>query len=423
MKANRGLLLTLGAAALAAACTPPAATGGAPAPGGGPRVTVGLPDVACSTGRFAQQPAADSAAAKLALVMAQPEAERQAEWQTALDQARRAIQADPENAYAYYIAGEAAVGLGNLAAADSAWDRAVAICPELAAAETNARRAQASAEAAARAFALYQAQDTAGALRVWEQAGMFDPTNPNPAFNAATVFYQRDQTQQAVENYRRALEVLNNPPAGLTEEQQADWRTMRASVYNGLLGSAIQYLTNDQDQQATALLTELTRLAPNHPDVWYHQALALYNLERWQELTTVAQKATELDPLNYDAWILYYNGFAGQAQAADDARNTAQAEALSRQATAIRERSQRLPVRLRNVQYDAQDGSTRIFGAAVGTGTTAPVRLEFTVFGESGPVGTQTLTITPPAKDQAAAFEVNVPTTGPVLGYSYRVLP
>ncbi|HWK88642.1 MAG TPA: tetratricopeptide repeat protein [Longimicrobium sp.] len=422
MKANRGLLLTMGAAALTAACTPPAAPGGGPAPGGGMRVTVGLPDVTCATGRFAQHAVADSSAAAMALVMARPEAQRQAEWQNARDQAMRATQADPENAYGYYLLGQANVQLGDLAAADAAWDRAVAICPELAAAELNAARAQASAEAAARAFALYQAQDTAGALRVWEQAGQFDPTNPNPAFNAATVFYQREQTQQAVENYRRALEVLNSPPATLTEEQQADWKNMRASVYNGLLGASIQYLTNDQDQQATTLLAELSRLAPNHPDVWYHHALALYNLERWQELTQVAQKATELDPLNYDAWILYYNGYAGQAQAADDARNTAQAEALSRQATAIRERSQRLPVRLRNVQYDAQDSTTRIFGAAVGTGVgTGPITIEFTVFGESGPVGTQTLTLTPPAKDQAQAFEVNVPTTGPVMGYTYRV--
>ena len=61
MKIDRGLLATLVLAAFTTAC---ASAGGTGDPGGGgggtggPRITVSLPDVVCSTGRLAATPMA-----------------------------------------------------------------------------------------------------------------------------------------------------------------------------------------------------------------------------------------------------------------------------------------------------------------------------------------------------------------------------
>ena len=47
--------------------------------------------------------------------------------------------------------------------------------------------------------------------------------------------------------------------------------------------------------------------------------------------------------------------------------------------------------------------------------------VEFTLHGATGPVGTGSTTITPPAADQQQRFELTIPNAGQVLGVTYRV--
>ncbi|HEY0037532.1 MAG TPA: hypothetical protein VGB66_12625, partial [Longimicrobium sp.] len=82
-----------------------------------------------------------------------------------------------------------------------------------------------------------------------------------------------------------------------------------------------------------------------------------------------------------------------------------------------------LPVRVGEVQLSNSEGSARVAGTVTGMTARAgtPIRMEFTFYGVNGPVGTQTVSVNAPAKDQTTRFEATVATPTPVIGWSYRV--
>ncbi len=420
MKIDRGLLGTLAAAALTAACASAGTTGGGA--GAGPRISVPLPEVTCSTGRLGNQAAADSAAGVLALINAQADSLQAGQYRRAREQAGRAIAAEPDNAYGYYLAGQAAIGTADYVDADSMLRRAAELCPELAEYDVTRLRRGAGALAFDRATSLLQSSDTAAALAGYETALRLDPSNYPAEFYLGLVAFGRQQTDEAVRRWRRVASVIDEMPADSSAEVMADRMGARANAINALTFAARQYLEREQMEPAVALLTELQRELPNSPDVAYHYALALNTQQRWRELLPAAQRAVELAPLSYGALVLLYNGYAGQSQQAAAAGQNAQASELGRQAAAVRQRHDSLPVQIEQVQVDTEGGSTTVRGVAVGTGRTAPVTLEFTLHGANGPVGTGSTTITPPAAaDAQEGFELTIPTTGQVQGVSYRV--
>lgn len=414
MKIDRGLLATLGAAAVTAACA------GAGAGGGGPRVTVPPPDVVCSTGIVAASPIADSAAARLALIETVPDSLQNAEYLAARQQAGRAITAEPENAYGYYLAGQAALNLGDPVDADTLFDRAVAICPEMAAYDIDRLRTAGAALTYNRGLGLLQAQDTMGAVRAWESAVALDPNSADAEFYLGLVDYTRQQTEGAARHWRRVVEILDALPADTSAAVMTDRADTRANTYNALTAAAIQYLQRDMMEPAAALLGELGEMMPNNADVWYHYALALNNLQRWRDLVAAGERAVELAPLHYGAWTLYYNGFAGQAQAASDADQRAQADEFTRQAREISRQAEALPVSVQSVRVDTEGSTATVRGQVLGSGGTSPITVELTLHGVDGPVGTGSTTVTPPAEGQATTFEVSVPVSAPVAGWSYR---
>lgn len=423
MKIDRGLLLTLAAAALTAAC---ASAGGAGAGGGGgvrgPRVSVPLPEVTCAPGVLASHPSVDSAAATLELIGTVADSAQASQYLLARQSAGRGIAANPQNAYAYYRAGQAAIGTGDYADADSLLRRALELCPDLGPLEVNRLRQHAAALSFDRAQTLLQANDTTAALAGYQTALGLDPTNYPSEFYVGLIAFSRQQTDEAVRHWRRAAQIVDEMPADTSTEVMANRASARANAINALTFAARQYLERDQTDQALALLTELTRELPNNADVAYSYALALNTQQRWRELLPAAQRAVELAPLSYGALVLYYNGYAGQSQQADSVGNRAQAQELARQATQIRQRHDNLPVQIEAVQAEVDGANTTVRGVAVGTGQTAPVTLEFTLHGTGGPVGTGTVTITPPANEQQERFELTIVNSAEVLGVSYRVV-
>jgi cytochrome c-type biogenesis protein CcmH/NrfG len=416
MKIDRGLVLTLGVAAVASAC---AAAGGT---GGGMRVTIPPPDVACPGGPLTSFAAADSVAYRLTLVNAQPEDARPAAYLAALEQARRAVAAQPENAYGYYLAGQAALEVGDFAEAEQMFDQAVRFCPALAEAEVEGLRARAASLAFERAGSLLSAADTAGAVAAYEASLRLYPNNYPADFYLGLIAFQRQNTAQAVTYWRRVIEGIDRSPATDDAEVVAERAAARANAMNALIFAARQYLEREETAAAADLLTEIRRGSPNNAEAAYYHALALNTQQRWSELLPVARQATELAPLSYGAWILYYNAFAGQSQAATEAGNNAQSAELARQAREVSERSERLPVQIEAVTLDVTDERTELRGVAVGTGQTAAVTVEFTLHGLEGPVGTGRVTITPPAREQQQPFELAIENTAPVLGVSYRIV-
>lgn len=413
MKIDRGLVLTLAVAAVTSACAAGAASG--------PRITVPPPEVVCSTGRLEAFPVADSAAATMALMATVPEEQQPARYELAREQARRATAAQPDNAYGYYLAAQAALGVNDFADADRMMERAVQSCPEVAA-QMEDFRAIGSGQAFEAAAPLLAAGDTAGATAAYETSLRLYPANYPAEFYLGLINFQRQNTDEAVRYWRRVIETIDRTPPADDPEAMAERASARANAQNALLFAARQYLERDMAAPGIALLEEIRREAPNNAEAAYYHALALNTLQRWSELLPVAREATELAPLSYGAWILYYNAFAGQSQAASTANNTTQAAELARQARSVSERSEGLPVQLEAVGFDVTPEGTVVTGTAVGTGPTAAVQVEFVLHGPEGVVGTQTHTITPPAAQQREDFTLTIDNVRPVTGLSYRVV-
>lgn len=422
MKIDRGLLATLALAALTAACASAGGTGGTGG-GGGPRITVPVPEVTCGGTPLATTATADSAAGTLALMGTLSDSAQAAQYLVARQQAGRAIAAAPGNAYGYYLAGQAALGAADYADADSLLRRAEELCPELGPYDVTRLRRVGAAQLVERGNALVQSADTTGGLAAYNLALRMDPTNYPAEFYLGLIGFQRQQTEDVVRHWRRVVEIIDELPADTSVEVMQGRMETRGNTLNALVLASAQYLNRQQSPAAAELLAELTRLLPNNPEAWYNYALALNNLQRWQDLLPVARRATEIAPLSYGSWILYYNAFAGQSQAATQAGNTAQAGELGRQARQISTQSENLPVQLEGITIDVEAENTQVRGTAVGTANRNPVQVEFTLHGADAAVlGTGTVTITPPPQDQQSRFELTIPNSAPVLGVTYRVV-
>jgi tetratricopeptide (TPR) repeat protein len=267
----------------------------------------------------------------------------------------------------------------------------------------------------------FNRQDTAAALAQWSTAATLYDRFPQAAFNQAVVYAGRNDPARAAAAYRTTLAALERTPADTATA--AEMAEMRASSMSGLVGVGAQLFAANQFAQAAEIFNEVHRADPNNRDAWYNHALSLYKLERWQDLVPVATRLVQIDPLNYNGRIILFNAYKGLSDAAKTARNTA-VETTNRQlALSTLTAADALPVQINELQLTTLEGGARLAGTVTGATANAgtPVRLEFTFFGPTGPVGTQTVTVNAPAKSATTPIEVRINTTSPVTGWSYRV--
>lgn len=397
MRLERKLFLALGATLVAGAC----ATAGGGAPAGA------FPVVACPEG-VVVAPAREAVEAQKAFVLGRTE--------EALTQAQAAVAAGPENPQHYYLLGQVQIAAGNFAEAEAAFERAVGICPAFAA-EVEPELQRGWKVAFDRGLEAYEAGDTAAAVALWEAANLLYTGVPDAYYNLGVVYIQRGELQRGVEAYREALNILERMPADtVAAEIQARAET-RQNVMAGLLSAGAQLFQQEQFQDAAELFDFLTGVNPNNRDAWYNYALALFKLQRWDDLVPVAQRLVELDPLNENARIILFNAYKGLAEAAEGPRE----EELRNQALRTLEEIESLPVYVEDVRFEAPaEGAPTVTGQVVGNAATAgqQVALNFTFYGPDGVAGTETVTVAAPAKGEAAAFQAPLPA-GIITSYSY----
>jgi tetratricopeptide (TPR) repeat protein len=379
----------------------------------------------------------------------------------ALAQARQGIEANPENPQHFFIAGQALAAQGNFEEADRMFREAERIYPayEL---EVEPEREQAWVEAFNRGVEAYQAADVQGAIAAWRGAHTIYDLRPEAAQNLAILLTQEGQYDEAIRAYQQALAAVDREPATrlLDEEETAARIETRAFVRENL---AQLLLFTDQFGEAEALLraqladdptnieiqanlaTALTRLGreaeanqiysqllgaqnvpsaqlfnigvslfnaeeyiraaeafgrvtqmnPNNRDAWYNQANALYAAEAWQQLIPVAQRLVEVDPLNENSALILARAHREQGQNQD--------------ALAALQRVQTLPVFLDDLQMRPAANNTTVRGRVIGNDAPAgsAVRVQFTFYGEGGnQLGTETVTVNAPAREQSANFEL-----------------
>ncbi len=420
MKIDRGLILAAGVAVAASACASAAAGGGAGTAAPEAAAASALPQVQCASGAPTVTAFATASQSALNRTLVVRGDAATPFYNTAQEQARQGIASDPNNPLHYFLLGQAALSTNNYMAADSAFRRTVELCPQFAGEVDPLRQRTAQVMFNAGVEALNR-QDTAAALAQWATSASLYDRLPQAVYNQAVVYAGRNDATRAAAAYRGTLAALERTPADTANG--AELAELRASSLSGLVAVGAQLFAANQFAQAGDIFNEVHRADPNNRDAWYNHALSLYKLERWQELVPVATRLVQIDPLNYNGRIILFNAYKGLSDAAKASRNTS-AESTNRQlALSTLTAADALPVQINELQLNIVEGGARLVGTVTGSTAAAgtPVRLEFTFFGPTGPVGTQTVTVNAPAKSATAPIEARISTTSPVTGWSYRV--
>lgn len=403
MRFHRGLFLAAGVTAVAGAC---AAAGTGAAAGG----TGAFPSVTCAEGvPAAPSPAAVTAQRSLLLG-------RSAEAYTA---AQAAAAAEPGNPQNQFLLGQTAVATGNYEVADSAWDRAAQLCSAFEA-EINPERERGWATAFQAGLEAYQANDTATAMASWQRANTLWANRPDAHYNLGVVYSQRGDMTRATQAYRETLTILDRMPADTSATEMATRAETRQNALAGLLSVGARQFQAEQYGPAIEVFRQLTTIDQNNRDAWYNYALALYKQERWADLAPIAQRVVQIDPLNENARIILFNAYKGQAEAAG--QNTAGQRDMQNRALKVLEEVEALPVHVDEIRFESPEGGQptlngKVIGNKANAGT--QVTLNFTFYGPTGQVGTQSTTVAAPAKGQSANFTVPLPAGQTVTSFSY----
>ncbi|HET6764686.1 MAG TPA: tetratricopeptide repeat protein [Longimicrobiaceae bacterium] len=403
MSMTRGVVLAACVAAVSAACAAGAAGGAKPVTSAS-----GIPDVTCP----GVAPTAATRTAQTALNRTLIPGMRAETAAPFYQQALTAVQPEMDNPYNAFIAGQAYAGLGQYARADSAFTRTTRACAAFGT-EVGTERSRAYGMAFNAGVAALNAGDTATAITRFTQAIAVNPGQSDALFNLGLLYSNTGDLGHAVQYYRQALAAVGTAADTSAVET-------RSNVMMGLLAAGTTYFQKDQFAQSADVFRTITAADGNNRDAWYNLGLALYKQNRWADLVPVAQRIVQIDPLNYNARIILFNAYKGLADASSARVNPDRQRALD----ALRA-ADGLPVQVEGVRVENTGGTARVTGTIVGATTPAgrPVSLEFTLYGATGRLGSQTVTVTAPAKDAKANFQLSLPTNVPATSFSYRIAP
>lgn len=161
-----------------------------------------------------------------------------------------------------------------------------------------------------------------------------EQTEAQRLLNEGNEFYRNDQDEQAVEAYRKAIELdpdngeayfrLGLALLATTKKEEAEEAFRKSvDVYEKylrtnskdaqayyIMGQALTRVGNLQDdrlkapkiyQEAVTALKKAVALEPENADMYYELGVAYNRLFQYQEAVKAFEKATELDPGNYRA--------------------------------------------------------------------------------------------------------------------------
>lgn len=166
-------------------------------------------------------------------MLRQDESEKLTQYEVALRAAQQAIAKEPENPRGWFLAGQAYAGLGNMVAADSAFDKAQELYPAYEP-EINAEREEAWIRVYNEGIAALQAGDLDGAIEKMELADVIYQGRPEAKLNLGAFYANRNEIDKAITAYQSALEILRRPvPAGIDSATLATWReNEQPAAYN-----------------------------------------------------------------------------------------------------------------------------------------------------------------------------------------------
>ena len=396
----------------------------------------------------------------------------QGRFEQGLEEARAGIAEDAENPLHFYLAGEAAAGLGDYELADSMWIVAEEIYPayEL---EIEPSRESAWAEAFNAGIETYEAGDLEATVESWRSADLIYKLRPEAVQNLGVVLTQTNEYEEAISAYQSGIASLDLEPATriIEAEEQAQRdearrfmqrnladlllftgqfaeaeRLLRAQLeldpgsveIQGRLADAIA--RQGRAEEATAIYSRLLA-EPNIPVVdLFNIGVALFTSEDFDRAAEAFGRVSQVQQNSRDALYNQANSLYAVERWADlipigerlirvDPLNSNAALILARShrelgdnAAALRalEANEAYPVFLEGIELSPNPDRTVLTGRVIGNQAAAgtPIRLRFTFYSDAGAtLGTVPVTINAPAREATGTFEVVFDQAASAYGY------
>lgn len=169
----------------------------------------------------------------------------------AMEAARQAVEKDGDNSRSWFVLGRVHAAMGNLAAADSAFDKAEQMWPEYVK-ETDEERLRAYAEAFRVGSTALQGNDMATAISRLEAARAIYSKHPVALLNLAIAYSRQNERDKAIEVYQEALKILRDPAAkaAIKPEEAKQWAQWEEDVVRDLAQALAFANRNEEAVQA-----------------------------------------------------------------------------------------------------------------------------------------------------------------------------
>ena len=270
-----------------------------------------------------------------AMQNADPEG-RRARYQDALTASLEGIANQPGNPQSYRQAGEAYVGLNDLAGADSMWTRAEDLYP-LYSFDLGPLREQQWVNSFNQGVNQIQVDNMEGAIPLLEAANIIYRGRPEAMLNLGSIHAQLGNDDDAIDWYRASLELLRGPMfeqqtpetqmswgeneeiaafnlaqilagAGRNEDAEAAYRTyLERSPDNvtALSNLAVVLLGMERDAEADEIYQGLLARTDLNARDYYVTGIGLYNAENYSMAAQAFGRSYELIPESRDALYNY----------------------------------------------------------------------------------------------------------------------
>ncbi|MBX6363052.1 MAG: tetratricopeptide repeat protein [Gemmatimonadetes bacterium] len=275
-------------------------------------------------------------------------------YQKALDQALQSIDKDAGNPAGYFYAGQAYLGLGEIAKADSMLDKAEQMWPDYAK-ETAGPRERGWVEAYNKSVGLIQAGKTDEAIALLEQADALYQGRPTARATLASLYQNKGDVDKAIAMYRGALEIYaKGMPSTLPADAQKQWQEGEerstsnlaqlllyqkkygeaAEVYKAFLAKhpddvqaklnlAVAYSRSENKAEASKIFAELVNQANLTDTQYFDIGAGLFQAQQLEQAAEAFRKALQVNPYYRDAAFYLAQTLLAQAQTLEDQRQKA----------------------------------------------------------------------------------------------------
>jgi tetratricopeptide (TPR) repeat protein len=381
----------------------------------------------------------------------QDAAQRKQFLEQAMPPLREAMQKDPENARVWVLAGSVFAGLGDLVAADSAFDKAVALHPGYGEQVTVERHA-AWEVAFNNAVGLINAQQTDQGIVALENAEAIFADRPEAKFYLGLFYSQKQQLDKAEKALEGAIAAVNGPlRAKLQPAAAEEWDRMatnaKIKLSNIMAMRGAELYDKQQFNEAAATFAKAREVSRSSRDHLFNQLQSAYaraldlDKERaekksaaldteaktlYTSILTLTNDLRQYDPRNED--IFFFSSRAHKVLselAADAAAKNKHLESLR----GINTEYEQMTFLVSDVQISEADTTATVNGnvyvKTLKPGATGTFTFELLGF-DGGSIGSAPVNFTVPAgaakpnEPVKVPFTVTVPMKAPLAGWRYK---